>query len=42
MLAFIESGGYALRAYDKFKRLTRERGRQLAGRRIRASSSSTG
>ena len=24
MLSFIESGGYALRAYDKFKRLTRD------------------
>ena len=31
VLSFIESGGYALRAYDKFKRLTRERGRDLAG-----------
>src|SRR3546814_18094689 len=24
VLSFIESGGYALRAYDRFKRLTRE------------------
>ena len=24
VLSFIESGGYALRAYDKFKRLTRD------------------
>ena len=34
MLAFIESGGYALRAYDRFKRLTRDAGRHLAGHAI--------
>ena len=49
ILAFIESGGYALKAYDRFRRLTREqtpdrRPGQAApgGCRIRASSSSTG
>ena len=42
VLSFIESGGYALRAYDKFKRLTRDAGRDLARLPSRASSSSTG
>ena len=42
ILAFIESGGYALRAYDRFKRLTRDADGMLARLAIRASSSSTG
>ena len=40
--SFIATGGYALRAYDKFKRLTRERRRHCGASPTRASSSSTG
>ena len=42
VLDFIGDGGYALRAYDRFKRLTPGRGRACGASAIRASSRSTG
>ena len=34
ILGFIESGGYALRAYDRFKRMTRDADRTASGARL--------